>query len=520
MSEKKGKAPKEAAASVAAVVKARDDELRAARDQLGLFKTPLAVLRIFGGACAEFLVAAAKTYAASTAALVLVYPLVAAYLGTRTYMPELYAPPDCRGSAPGLLYMAELYVYEALWWLVLGILSSIGLGTGLHSGIMFLWPFCMKVILKTQECQSTAFSAMYNYECALECGPASDGSLTFFNTLLLLWPSVVLWGSGTAMGELPPYFITRAAKRAGSRATDFEDELEEAKVGTDIISKLKVWTISFTEKHGFLGILLLASWPNAAFDMCGMACGWLEVPFWTFFGATLLGKGFFKVTFQSAACIVVFSRPFWEGLLALAPPLSLPSAACAKAGVKEGVTCNLPAFLDAGRAKAMHKFSLQSRFLPSKLAGITEAKLVDEYCKVMSVCGEKAGGMLGSSGYADGAKASEMKTIAARAFAVLDTDSDGALSAAELIPVTGTSDGKLSLASLDPGDGSGGVLSLGALWGAFIAGLVLFFVYSIVEQVALSTQQGYDADELAALEAKLEAEAAAKPKPKAKAKKD
>jgi hypothetical protein len=39
-------------------------------------------------------------------------------------------------------------------------------------------------------------------------------------------------------------------------------------------------------------------------------------------------------------------------------------------------------------------------------------------------------------------------------------------------------------------------------------------------QVALSTQQGYDADELAALEAKLEAEAAAKPKPKAKAKKD
>ena len=42
------------------------------------------------------------------------------------------------------------------------------------------------------------------------------------------------------MGELPPYFITRAAKRAGSRATDFEDELEEAKVGTDIISKLKV----------------------------------------------------------------------------------------------------------------------------------------------------------------------------------------------------------------------------------------------------------------------------------------
>lgn len=78
-------------------------------------------------------------------------------------------------------------------------------------------------------------------------------------------------------GELPPYFITRAAKRAGKRASDFENELAEARAGNDLVSKLKVWTIDFTDKHGFVGILALASWPNAAFDMCGMACGWLEV---------------------------------------------------------------------------------------------------------------------------------------------------------------------------------------------------------------------------------------------------
>ena len=29
-----------------------------------------------------------------------------------------------------------------------------------------------------------------------------------------------------------------------------------------------------------------------------MACGWLEMPFWTFLGATVLGKGFTKVTIQ------------------------------------------------------------------------------------------------------------------------------------------------------------------------------------------------------------------------------
>ena len=44
---------------------------------------------------------------------------------------------------------------------------------------------------------------------------------------------------------------------------------------------------------------------NAAFDMCGMACGWLEMPFWTFLGATVLGKGFTKVTIQCMVCITV-----------------------------------------------------------------------------------------------------------------------------------------------------------------------------------------------------------------------
>ena len=51
------------------------------------------------------------------------------------------------GGAAGLLFYPQNFVVEATWWLTLGILSSVGLGTGLHSGIMFLWPFCMSVIL-------------------------------------------------------------------------------------------------------------------------------------------------------------------------------------------------------------------------------------------------------------------------------------------------------------------------------------------------------------------------------------
>jgi hypothetical protein len=31
------------------------------------------------------------------------------------------------------------------WWIGLGILSSIGLGTGMHSGLLFLFPHMLKV---------------------------------------------------------------------------------------------------------------------------------------------------------------------------------------------------------------------------------------------------------------------------------------------------------------------------------------------------------------------------------------
>jgi hypothetical protein len=31
------------------------------------------------------------------------------------------------------------------WWVALGVLSSIGLGTGMHSGLLFLFPHMLKV---------------------------------------------------------------------------------------------------------------------------------------------------------------------------------------------------------------------------------------------------------------------------------------------------------------------------------------------------------------------------------------
>lgn len=41
---------------------------------------------------------------------------------------------------------AETWVQYVVWWVGLGILSSIGLGTGMHSGLLFLFPHMLKVI--------------------------------------------------------------------------------------------------------------------------------------------------------------------------------------------------------------------------------------------------------------------------------------------------------------------------------------------------------------------------------------
>ena len=69
------------------------------------------------------------------------------------------------------------------------------------------------------------------------------------------------------------------------------------------------------ERVGFFGILAAARWllslfviqylsvssssiPNPLFDLAGITCGHFLVPFWTFFGATLIGKAVIKMHIQ------------------------------------------------------------------------------------------------------------------------------------------------------------------------------------------------------------------------------
>lgn len=151
-----------------------------------------------------------------------------------------------------------------------------------------------------------------------------------------------MWGAGTALGELPPYFISRAHRLAGEMQDDeILEELEELEElvpglegdissGSDsgLVKKsvvahhhswaqqIKAKMVVLMKRMGFFGILACASIPNPLFDLAGIICGYSLISFWTFFGATLLGKAVIKMHIQKLIVIIVFNETYVQSLLA------------------------------------------------------------------------------------------------------------------------------------------------------------------------------------------------------------
>lgn len=212
----------------------------------------------------------------------------------------------------GLWHETGYYLADALYWLVLGILSSVGLGTGMHSGLLFLFPHIYLTCAAISRCGNTHF---WTYPSNFFYGPkerlficlapqpsgASD-AVPLLQYFLKVIPACVLWGAGTAIGEIPPYALSRAAALRGQR----NQELEEP-ASYDIVTYTKKWMLHTIKKHGFWAVLLLAAYPNMAFDLCGMACGQFAMPFWIFFSATFIGKALIKVNLQAVFFIYLFS---------------------------------------------------------------------------------------------------------------------------------------------------------------------------------------------------------------------
>jgi len=200
-----------------------------------------------------------------------------------------------------------------VWWFGLGVLSSVGLGSGMHSGILFLFPHMFRVVTVSKGCPSMDFVSvcdMWWQECSMKCmsGASAIGEPSFMDCWLRVCVPAFLWGAGTAAGEIPPYAVSRAAALAGEVDDDVPDIKEETE-GNDVISQMKAWMIDFVEKYGFWGVLVMSAWPNAAFDLVGICCGQLNIPFMTFFVATLIGKAVIKVNGQAVFFVWWFRNP-------------------------------------------------------------------------------------------------------------------------------------------------------------------------------------------------------------------
>ncbi|KAF8821736.1 putative TDC1 [Cardiosporidium cionae] len=288
-------------------------KLHMRRSQLTLLRHPIRTCTLFGVMLVSFISFLIKKMIWHRMRFVLVLlSLQALFLST--YL-----------EGPHTEIILEIWIYLKLivWWVGLGILSSVGLGTGMHSGLLFLFPHFFLICSTSEMCSSLNFDARTNmwqnamqtsehFQCISQnASDAFDSKITLFGLILKVFPYGFLWGVGSAIGELPPYLASYATALARKN----DEEFEELKAGINsnkrtFIQRMKLWTMEMVENYGSLSVLLLSAWPNAFFDLCGIVCGHFLMPFWRFFMALFVGKAVIKIFIQCCFFILLFSSKF------------------------------------------------------------------------------------------------------------------------------------------------------------------------------------------------------------------
>ncbi|GAB5372183.1 hypothetical protein AAMO2058_001643500 [Amorphochlora amoebiformis] len=294
------------------------------RAKLVLWRRPLTVLGHFS----VVLIDTFKSYfgyvLSSPLLMGIIIPLVAVYVSSFIEGPHVE-----------FVEKPVFYMEFVVWWVGLGVLSSIGLGTGMHSGFLFTFPHVIETTLAAQACGHVEFETFSNMwwiktETQFQCADyPKDPNLTFTAIMMKAMLPAVLWGCGTAIGEIPPYAISLAARNARKANSDISDEqfdeiqgdIKSAEASKNVLMRTKgaieKWMVDFLQRNGFMGVLLMAAWPNAFFDLCGICCGHFGMPFWKFFGATLIGKGFMKVPMQVVVIVTAFSESYLKVVLGI-----------------------------------------------------------------------------------------------------------------------------------------------------------------------------------------------------------
>jgi len=246
-----------------------------------------------------------------------------------------------------LCYWLEAAVLETLFWFVCGVLSTIGLGSGIQTGALFLFPHVCRLALAWSKEQQQ--------------GDVSP------SLLALLWSVAIpgFWsGSGSAVGELVPFLLARVIRQSGKDPFDLlnlegssipksfdkdettttastqysvgsHDSLASADSIADhdsiaeessstwtprlLLSNTRVAMESQLSTNTFWKIFTLAVVPNALFDLAGLVCGASsDVTCWQFFSATWLAKALIRTPGQTcglALAVVAIASPTSLGIM-------------------------------------------------------------------------------------------------------------------------------------------------------------------------------------------------------------
>jgi hypothetical protein len=228
------------------------------------------------------------------------------------------------------------------YWVGLGILSSVGLGSGLHTFVLFLGPQIAKTTMAAFDCNTLAIpigseNLITNQDgCArfhnASSGWASwilEGHVSVWTILVKVIGISLAWGAGTAIGELPPYFVSLTASgsvtqseelsRSDLRSSDTKDTSKRLSKK----ERVEKFIRDAVRKYRWRFILPMAAIPNPLFDLAGLTCGALQIPFFDFFLPTLAGKALIKAPIQSLFVILVFSRGTFDWISTKVEPLPL-----------------------------------------------------------------------------------------------------------------------------------------------------------------------------------------------------
>jgi hypothetical protein len=93
-------------------------------------------------------------------------------------------------------------------------------------------------------------------------------------------PAALLWGSGTAIGEIPPYAFSYHAAKAGIRNEEWDSmfEVKPAREGQGFfegaLNAMKAWMLGFIQRCALAPAIYLPAWsiPPALAGVISLTC--------------------------------------------------------------------------------------------------------------------------------------------------------------------------------------------------------------------------------------------------------